>query len=148
MHKLVFAAIAFTVAVSAGWTASRALAQQSEPLQRLAQASYSGTYEGNVDRRYVATRQAVATRLYRIAVNPDLVNGTVWIYENGSLLHILLIKGSMQRPGVFVGTTRPVESAKPYSPDNIRLEFSSDGQSVAWYHHDGTLEGSGRLVRR
>jgi len=160
MLRAGYAAIALMLAIS-GALANRASAaslaedaappaqrQQSIPLQRLAQASFSGTYEGNINRRYVANRQAIATRLYRIAVSPDLVNGTVWIYEGGNLLHTLLIKGNMQAGRVFVGTTRPVEGTKPYTPDNIRLEFSADGQSVTWYHDDGTLEGSGTLFRR
>ena len=57
---------------------------------------------------------------------------------------MLLFDGTLQG-NTFVGKTRPVQVNGGYTPDNIKLEFAPDGQSVHWYHNDGTREGSGTL---
>jgi len=108
--------------------------------------SFAGTYEGAVERRLL-TGAPDEPRTYRLTINPDNQNGTVWIYRDGNLLYVLLFSGTLQG-NTFVGKTRPVQATSGgYTPDNIQLEFAPDAQSVLWYHNDGTKEGSGTLKR-
>ncbi len=112
----------------------------------IASTSFAGTYEGPVERRLLAGTPD-ETRTYRLTMNPDNQNGTVWIYSDGNLLYVLLFDGTLQGT-TFVGKTRPVQvNGGGYTPDNIKLEFAPDAQSVHWYHNDGTKEGSGTLKR-
>jgi hypothetical protein len=110
-----------------------------------AQVKFAGMYEGVVERHTVGGGNEEA-RLYRVAVNPDMKNGAVWIYSGGVLRTILLFSGSLDG-STFSGTTRPVQQSGTYKPDNIRLDFSPDGMSVRWQHNDGTIMGSGMLKR-
>ncbi len=122
-------------------------ARDQGALQKFAQANFSGTYEGNVERFIIKGHEARETRVYRMAINPDMANATVWIHQNGKLLYTLLAKIQRRNNRVYAGTTRPVEGGN-YTPDRIELQFAADGQSVHWYHHDNTMEGSGTLRRR
>jgi tetratricopeptide (TPR) repeat protein len=109
-------------------------------------ANFAGTYEGLVERHRVDGTPD-ASRTYRLTMNPDGRNGTVWIYSGSELLYVLLFSG-MREGTTFTGKTRPVQdSSGNYKPDEIKLEFAPDGRSVRWYHSDGTMEGSGTLKR-
>jgi hypothetical protein len=116
-------------------------------LLQFAQANFSGTYEGRVERFIIKGHDPRETRVYRLAINPDMVNATVWIHQNDKLLYTLLAKLQRRNNHVYVGTTRPVEGGN-YTPDRIELDFATDGHSVHWYHNDKTMEGSGTLRRQ
>lgn len=147
---LTLVAIAFGhFAANAGVTTpdSTAPVRDRAALLQFAQAGLSGTYEGNVERFIIKGHEQRATRVYRLVINPDMANATVWIHENGKLLYTLLAKLQQRNNRVYAGTTRPVEG-KNYTPDRIELQFATDGRSVHWYHNDDTMEGSGTLRRQ
>ena len=147
---LVLIAVAFGhVAAQASTTAPDAATpvRTQAALLRVAQAGLSGTFEGRVDRFIIQGHQQQATRTYRLAINPDMVNATVWIHQDDKLLFTLVAKLRRQSNRILVGTTRPVEG-KNYTPDQIKLEFAADGQSVRWYHNDNKMEGLGTLRRK
>lgn len=112
---------------------------------QLAQVAFAGIYQGDVQRHRI-NGGAEETRMYRIALNPDMQNGIVWIYSGGKLLYILLFSGTLDG-NTFTGKTRPVQAGAGYTPDNIRLDFTPDGKSVRWQHNDGKILGSGILNR-
>ncbi|MBI3703015.1 MAG: hypothetical protein HY244_03975 [Rhizobiales bacterium] len=137
----------FTANASATTRETTTPARERAALLQFAQANLSGTYEGNVERFIIKGHEARATRVYRMVINPDMVNATVWIHEDGKLLYTLLAKLQRRNNNVYAGTTRPVEG-KNYTPDKIELQFAADGRSVHWYHNDNTMEGSGTLRRQ
>jgi hypothetical protein len=125
-------------------------AADRSPAPRIAQttpAALAGSYAGEVERRYI-NGAPQATRTYRLTMNPDMNTGKVLIYDpDGKLRNEIGLVGKMTEPQTFEGTTTVINASPNYRPDKVRLVFSSDGDSVQWYHNDGTLEGSGTLSR-
>jgi uncharacterized caspase-like protein len=108
----------------------------------------AGTYRGSVVRNQMATQKKEETRRYTVTFDPDGKGGKLAI-KGGSVNYEMSFVGQMKDGQTFVGKTRPADANIPknYIPDDITLEFSSDGKSLRWHHEDGKIEGSGMLSR-
>lgn len=112
--------------------------------QNSATLPIAGIYSGNVNRS-VINGQAEATRIYRVRLNDDMTTGTIDVYElNNQFVAHLGFAGSFSGL-VFVGKTVVLNAPVNYIPDDLRLTFAADHQSLQWYHNDGRMQGSGIL---
>jgi hypothetical protein len=108
----------------------------------------AGIYTGSVSRSQMATHKKEETRRYTVTFDPDGKGGKLAI-KGGSVNYEMSFVGQMKDGQTFVGKTRPADANIPknYIPDDVTLEFSSDGKSLRWHHEDGKIEGSGTLSR-
>lgn len=110
--------------------------------------AFAGVYSGSVSRSQMATHKKEETRRYTVTFDADGRGGKLAI-KGGSVDYEMSFVGQMKDGRTFVGKTRPADANIPknYIPDDITLEFSSDGKSLRWHHEDGKIEGSGMLAR-
>lgn len=87
-------------------------------------------------------------RMWRISVTTDGFIERAYIYYPDRLVFELVISGSYQTNGMFVGNTKQVWGAASYTPDDIVLTFSPDLKSLklSWNDPIRQRHGFGTLT--